>query len=317
MERILLVLALALLLPSACEKQSATVGASDKLRIVTTLFPLYDFAKAVGGNRVKVVLLLPPGMEAHTFEPKPDDILRVNRADLFIYTNRFMEPWAADIINGINGGRPRVVDSSIGAHLLREGRNNQGHHHEGHHDHDREHGEGMDPHLWLDFANAQTMVDTILAGLVAVDPPHGDYYRANAAAYKAKLADLDARFRTGLARCDKNVFLHGGHFAFGYLANRYGLQYESASGVAANAEPSPARLLQLIKQLKATGLRHIFTEELVEPRIADTISRETGARVLLLHGAHNISRSDLAGGATFISLMEQNLHNLRLGLQCR
>lgn len=310
---ILLTLGMAMLLVTACEKKAATAVPSDKLRIVTTLFPLYDFAKAVGGDRVQVILLLPPGMEAHTFEPKPDDILRINRADLFIYTNRFMEPWSADIISGSAGGPTRVIDASRGTHLLREGRDDHG----DHHDHDHEHGEGMDPHLWLDFANAQIMVENILDGLVAIDPAHKDYYRTRAAAHKAKLADLDARFRAGLSTCSKRVFLHGGHYAFGYLANRYGLHYESAYAVAANAEPSPARLVQLIRQLQATGLHHIFTEELVEPRIADTIARETGAQVLLLHGAHNISRSDLAGGATFISLMEQNLHNLRIGLQCK
>lgn len=313
MKRIVLLLALgmSLLLCSACEKQAAQTVSPGKLRVVTTLFPLYDFARVIGGDRAEVVLLLPPGMEAHTFEPKPDGIINVNRSSLFIFTNRFMEPWAADIVNGINGGTTRVVDASSGARLLRGGRDD-------HHDHDADqHGEGMDPHLWLDFANAQRMVDTILAGFVAVDPEHGAYYRANAAAYKAKLAELDDRYRSGLASCRTRIFLHGGHYAFGYLANRYGLRYESAYAVAANAEPSPAKLVHLIRQVKAHGLRHIYTEELVEPRIADTIARETGAQVLRLHGAHNISRSELAAGVTFLSLMEQNLTNLRIGLQCR
>jgi zinc transport system substrate-binding protein len=313
MKRIVLLLALgmSLLLCSACEKQAEQTVSPGKLRVVTTLFPLYDFARVIGGDRAEVVLLLPPGMEAHTFEPKPDDIINVNRSSLFIFTNRFMEPWAADIVNGINGGTTRVVDASSGARLLRGGRDD-------HHDHDADHhGEGMDPHLWLDFANAQRMVDTILAGFVAVDPEHDASYRANAAAYKAKLAELDDRYRSGLASCRTRIFLHGGHYAFGYLANRYGLRYESAYAVAANAEPSPAKLVHLIRQVKAHGLRHVYTEELVEPRIADTIARETGAQVLRLHGAHNISRSELAAGVTFLSLMEQNLTNLRIGLQCR
>jgi len=117
--------------------------------------------------------------------------------------------------------------------------------------------------------------------------------------------------------CDKRIFLHGGHFAFGYLANRYGLRYESAYAVSADAEPSPAKIANLISRMRAHGLRYIFTEELGEPRVADTIARETGARILMLHGAHNISRDDLASGATFFSLMERNLGNLRIGMQCR
>lgn len=303
----------------SCDKKRDESISSGRLRVVTTLFPLYDFTRNIAGDQAEVSLILPPGMESHSFEPKPDDIIRVNKADLFVYTNRYMEPWAADIIAGLDTRRTLVVDSSRGAKLLKAGRDD-GHGDKGHKHGEgvgARHGEGMDPHLWLDFANARTMVDNILAGLVARDPAHRDLYSANAAAYKAKLADLDERYRKGLADCGKRVFLHGGHFAFGYLANRYGLRYESAYAVTADAEPSPARLAELIRDIRANGLRYIYAEELVEPRVADTIARETGARVLRLNGAHNIGRDDLAAGATFLSLMEQNLENLRIGLQCR
>jgi len=299
-----------LLLCVSCKKTPPENGAQGKLQIVVSLFPLYDFTRTIGGDKVEVTLLLPPGMEAHSFEPKPDDIIRANKADLFIYTNRYMEPWAANISNGIDSRKTLVVDTSQGVHFLQAGQGAE-HHHEGNN------GEGMDPHIWLDFANAQTMVDSILTALVAKDPSHRDYYTTNAEAYKAQLRDLDGRYRSGLSHCAKHIFLHGGHYAFGYLANRYGLKYESAYAVSANAEPSPAKIARLIRQIQENGLHYIYTEELVEPRIADTISRETGATVLKLHGAHNISKNDLEAGATFISLMEQNLRNLRIGLQCR
>jgi len=299
---------------TSCENKRVDTEKVGKLRVITTLFPLYDFTRSIGGDKVDVVLLLPPGMESHSFEPKPDDIVRINKADLFVYTNRFMEPWSSDIIAGLDTGKTMVVDASRGARLLKSGRSDTHDHGEtdGH-----DHGEGMDPHLWLDFANAKIMVDNILAGLVTRDPAHRDFYTANAAGFKAKLTDLDERFRKGLAVCDKRIFLHGGHFAFGYLANRYGLRYESAYAVTADAEPSPAKIAALIMKIRSNGLRYIYTEELVEPRIADTIARETGATILKLHGAHNIGRDDLAAGVTFLSLMEQNLENLRLGLQCR
>ncbi len=297
-------------------------GGPDKghgLRVVTTLYPLYDFARAIGGDRVEVTLLLPPGMEAHSFEPKPADIVRVNGADLFVYTNPNMEPWVGDIIGGIDKGRALVVDASVGARMLKAGKESgHGHgnggrrHHDGH-----RHGEGMDPHLWLDFGNARIMVDNMLAGFVARDPRNRQFYTANAEAYKVKLTELDNRYRSGLAACGKRSFLHGGHFAFGYLANRYGLHYESAYAVGADAEPSPAKIARLISRIRASGLRYIYTEELVEPRVADVIARETGAGVLKLHGAHNISRDELAAGVTFFSLMEANLNNLKIGLECR
>ena len=305
---------------SACDKKQKEAAESGKIKVVTTLFPLYDFTRNIGRDKVDVQLLLPPGMEAHSFEPKPNDIIKANRADLFVYTNRYMEPWAADIIGGLDTRKILVVDTSRGARLMKplEGaehdHDSEGHGHEedGRHDHEG----GADPHIWLDFRNAQIMVDNILAGLIAKDSANREYYTANALAYKAQLAELDNRYRNGLSTCRKKVFLHGGHYAFGYLANRYGLRYESAYAVSADSEPTPAKIMDLIKKMRASGLRYVYTEELVEPRIADTIARETGATILRLHGAHNISKDDLAEGATFLSLMDRNLKNLRIGLQC-
>ncbi len=318
--RLILAGLLVIVVCTGCEKKRKEAPESSKITVVTTLFPLYDFTRNVGKDKVDVILLLPPGMEAHSFEPKPDDIIKVNKADLFVYTNRYMEPWAADIIGGIDTRKTLVVDTSRGAWLMKpvEGAEHDhdsedhGHEKEGHHHHEG----GTDPHIWLDFRNAQIMVDNILAGLIARDPANREYYSSNAAAYKAKLAELDNEYRKGLATCQKKVFLHGGHYAFGYLANRYGLHYESAYAVSADSEPTPAKIMDLIKKMRANGLRYVYTEELVEPRIADTIARETGATILKLHGAHNISKEDLAGGVTFLSLMEKNLKNLRIGLQC-
>ena len=176
----------------------------------------------------------------------------------------------------------------------------------------------MDPHIWLDFANAQIMVDNITAGMSAKDPANKDYYAARAAAYKAELQKLDDEFKAGLAACGTREFIHGGHNAFGYLTRRYGLTYLPAMhSLLADAEPSAADLVALVKQMRKKGIMYIFSEELLSPRTAEAIAKETGARVLLLHGAHNISRDDLARGVSFITLMRKNLENLRTGLQCR
>jgi len=308
---------LILLLCLSCKKDAVETGTPGKIRVVVSLFPLYDFTRTIGGDKVEVSLLLPPGLEAHSFEPKPDDIIRANKADLFIYTNRYMEPWAEDIIDGLDTRKTLVVDASRGVHFLQAGRSIEHNHAAENHGRQTNAGEGMDPHIWLDFDNARIMTDNILSGLVAKDPAHRDYYTANAKAYQEQLRELDDRYRTGLSHCAKRIFLHGGHFAFGYLANRYGLRYESAYAVSANAEPSPTKIARLIRQIRANRLHHIYTEELVEPRIAETLSRETGVTILKLHGAHNISKDELAGGAIFLSLMEQNLTSLRIGLQCK
>jgi zinc transport system substrate-binding protein len=161
------------------------------------------------------------------------------------------------------------------------------------------------------------MIDSILEGLVKKDPNNKDLYRTNAEQYKSKLYDLDQKFRQTLSRCKKKVFVHAGHFAFGYLAKRYGLKYVSAYGFSPDAEPSPRRLIELTKTLKRYGLNHIYYEELITPRVAETISKETGATLLMLHGAHNLAKEEFERGVTFISLMEGNLRNLEIGLQCQ
>ena len=305
-----------LLFAPGCRRHEQPNG---KLQVVTTLFPLYDFAKRIGGDQAQVSLLLPPGVEPHSFEPRPEDIVRVNHADLFIYTNSAMEPWAASIVAGVDQGRVAVVEGGKGIPLMAAPKVDEDEHGEAHghadaHVNDHEHG-GMDPHVWLDFDNDRIIVGNILAALVARDPSHQAYYRQNAAGLDRDLAALDQRYRETLAKCPKKVFLHGGHYAFGYLARRYGLRYVSASAVNADAEPTPARLAELVKLMRSEHLRYVYTEELLSPRVAETIARETGARVLMLRAAHNLTKDEFQRGVTFLSLMEDNLRNLQTGLQ--
>jgi zinc transport system substrate-binding protein len=304
---------------AACQKKEKTETAQ-KIQIITTLFPLYDFAKNIGQDKVEVVLLLPPGVEPHSFEPKPDDVVRINKADLFIYTGKVMEPWAADVLKGLDNKNLVVVDSSKDISFMEE-KGDHPHEHDKEqgksHEKEDEHKHEVDPHFWLDFANAGKMIDSILEGLVKKDPNNKDLYRVNAEQYKTKLNDLDRKFKETLSRCKKKIFVHAGHFAFGYLARRYGLTYVAAYGFSADAEPSPKKLIELTKTLKKHGLNHIYYEELITPRVAETISKETGATLLMLHGAHNLTREEFERGVTFISLMEGDLKNLEIGLQCQ
>jgi zinc transport system substrate-binding protein len=313
MKRLLWCVVLLLILPlGACTQKEPATG-KGKVQVVTTIFPLYDFARVVGGDRVEVALLLPPGVEPHSFEPKPEDMARISRAGLFVYTNPYMEPWVAGLLKGIDRQRLTVVDASTGVTFLTVGGEDDGHDvNEG-----GEHHGGMDPHVWLSIPNARKMVENIAAALEAKDPPNAVFYRQNAAAYEQKLTELDRKFQEGLGSCGTKRFLHGGHYAFGYLADRYGLQYVSAYAISADAEPRPRKLVEMIALMRSTGTRYIFYEELISPRVAETIARETGATLLRLNGVHNLSRDELLGGATYLSLMEQNLANLRTGLQCR
>ncbi len=182
--------------------------------------------------------------------------------------------------------------------------------------HKHNHGK-YDPHIWLDFSNAQKMVDNILEGLIGQDPANKDFYIANAAEYKTELQKLDGRFKNALSRCEKDTFIHGGHFAFDYLASRYNLRYISAYEGSPNAEPTLKRIIALKKEIQNRNILYVYYEELITPRIADVLARETGAKLLKLNGAHNISKDELEQGKTFIQLMEENLSNLKVGLQCR
>ena len=290
---------------------------SSKLQVVTTLFPLFDFARIIAGDRAEVTMLLPPGMEPHSFEPKPNDIIRISKAGLFIYTNPYMEPWAATILKGSNGQQQLVVNAGQGAHYLKASGSG--------HDHVEDHGKhgaavpvgDMDPHVWLDFANARLIADNILAGFVAADPAGAQVYRNNAARLNADLAALDQRYKDGLSACATRVFLHGGHYTFGYLARRYGLEYRSLSGVSSESEPSAARMADMVRQIRASGVRYLFAEELLSPRLSETLAAETGVAVLMLHGAHNLGRDDIERGVAFIQLMDQNLKHLQKGLACQ
>ena len=310
MKRILMVLLLLTLVIPACMREEQK---SDKIQVVTTLFPLYDFAKRIGGEKAEVSMLLPPGVEPHSFEPRPENVVRVNRADLFIYTNPLMEPWAAGIIAGIDRGKVVIVEGGKGIALMQA---------PGGDSHDRDHGHAgerdqgtADPHVWLDLDNARHIAGNILAAFVTRDPANKAYYQQNADKLTAELAALDERFRQTLEISPKKVLLHGGHYAFGYLAKRYGLRYISASAVNADAEPTPAKLAELVQLMRRERLNYVYTEELLSPRVAETIARETGAKVLMLRAGHNVTKEELERGVSFMAIMEDNLQNLKTGLQ--
>ncbi|MFA5167364.1 MAG: zinc ABC transporter substrate-binding protein [Candidatus Omnitrophota bacterium] len=283
------------------------------LEVAATLFPTYDFARQIGKDKTHVTLLLPPGVESHAFEPRPSDAARISKSDIFIYTGEFMEPWAKDLLAGTSSEALLVVDASRGIELMAD-EDHDGE--EEHHEEARHHG-GKDPHIWTDLANAQKMVATITESFCEKDAENCAFYRANAASYNAKLADLDQRFKAGLADCKHHAIIYGGHFAFGYFAHRYGLEHVSPyRGFSPDAEPTPKAIAELIKTMRYSGMKYIYYEELLDPKVARTIAEETGAKLELLHGAHNVSKENLAKGITYLTIMEENLAKLRTGLEC-
>lgn len=281
----------------------------NKLKVVTTLFPTYDFVRQIGGDRVSVILLLPPGVEPHAFEPTPKDIIAINESGVFIYTGKYMEPWVQSVLNGAENQKMIIVDVSSHARFLKAADEGI--------DKEENNSNGVDPHIWLNLDNARIIVDDIVSAMVTADSTNLDYYQNNANIYKQKLADLDEQFKNGLKNCLYNEFVHGGHYAFGYLANRYGLKYLSAQGFNPDSEPTPQQLINLSNQINRLGIKYVYYEELVDPRIARIIAAETGAKLLKINSAHNLSKEELSGGITYERIMEDNLNQLRIGLECR
>jgi zinc transport system substrate-binding protein len=308
---------------------AVTVWAAEqpkRLRVMTTLFPYYDWAGIIGGDQVEAVLLLPPGVEAHSFDPTPKDIARLKNSDIFIYTGRYMEPWADDLVTGAVVTGLGVVEAGALVELI--GEDDGHHHHHGHgekkpdtHGAHGKHGDGhgtVDPHIWLEFTNAAKIVLGMARAFAEKDPKNGELYKTRAQAYGDSLRELDQRYAKTLETCRQRTIIYGGHFAFGYAAKRYKLKHISPyKGFSPNAEPSPRDVAELTRRMKKEGHSHIFFEEGIEPKVARVISGETGAKMLLLHGAHNLGKKELEQKVTYLSLMNDNLERLQEGLQCR
>lgn len=314
-----------LMFPPACL-------ARQKIQVVTSLFPLQEMARAVGGDRVSVDLLLPPGAEPHSWEPKPSDIVTMMKADIFIYLGSGMEPWVQSILQGINRPSLKVIEASQGLPAIddnsaKTGENEQGHghspdlhaHDEDHDDHDlhHDHHHGpMDPHFWLDFSYDQIIVSQIANAFSELDPAGAGFFTQNASQYQKKLAQLDRKYQEGLKGCQNRKIFLGGHSAFAYLAKRYHLEQVTLYGISPDAEPSPKRLTEITDLAKKLRIKTIFFEELVSNRMARVLAEEIGAGTLTLNPGANRTKEQVKSGVTFLSLMEKNLENLRKGLAC-
>lgn len=287
-------------------------GASEVL-VYATIYPLYDFATNVCGDRARVVQLVPDGVEPHDWEPSPRDMVNLQQADVFVYNGAGLESWVEKTLRNLPEGGPVAIDCSRGIDLLTVDGDTDvdAHMHE---NGDRHlHNQGVDPHIWLDPVNARAMVDNILQGLQQADPGNADYYRDNARRYQARLSELHEKFSQTLAGAPQRKFIVS-HAAFGYLAKRYNLEQVPIRGISPAAEPGPARMKEIINVARTTGVTHIFFETLVSPRVSEVIAREVGAKTLVLNPLGGITPEEKQAGVDYISIMEANLQNLVVAL---
>lgn len=292
-----------------------------QIQVIATLFPQYDFTKAIAGDRAKVRLLMPPGTEAHSYEPTPKDLVDIKKADVFIYTSFAMEPWVEKMIQEVNPDT-LIINATEGVtYLTAEEMGLPGHLHDtpGQSTSAEADQEGsntdVDPHVWLDPANASIMAENVAKGLMQVDPEHKGDYQKNLDAYKAELTSLDQEIANTMDKLQNKEVIFAGHFAFGYFAKKYNLAYHSPyDGFSPDAEPSPQNIAAMIDLMKSENQKVVYYEELIDPKIARIISSQTKAEMVMLHAAHNVSKEDLKKEITYIQIMKDNLDKLTKGL---
>ena len=280
------------------------------LNVVTSIFPLKEFAQSVLGERGTVTQLLPPGAEVHTWSPRPTDLVRLTRADVFIYMSEQLEPWARDILDSVGRRRIEVVEMAHGKIP-------------GVHSHDTEEAEHShedpgesDPHIWLDFSQDQVFIDRVKDILSALSPDDSDYFTANANEYKHSLQRMDETYRRTLGRCSQKTFILGGHAAFGHLARRYGLTQVALYGLSPDSQPKPRQMARTVDLAKKLRAKVIFFEIFVSDELARVLAREVGAEIRILNPGVNLTTAQIKEGVTFLQLMEDNLENLKYGLSC-
>jgi zinc transport system substrate-binding protein len=285
-----------------------------RLSVVATNFPAFDFARQVAGDCADVAMLLPPGAESHTYEPTPRDILTIQNADLFVYTGGESDAWVDDILSSFDHPVPTLkmidcvaaVEEELAPGMEAE---------------EEEEGAGpeeieYDEHVWTSPANAVKIEQAIAKELQALDPANAAAYRANSEAYTQKLEELDQGFRDFFSGVRVKTLILGDRFPLRYFADEYGLAYFAAfPGCSTETEPSAATIAFLIDKARTEGVSTVFYIEFSNHLVADSIAEEAGVKTALFHSCHNVSQADLDRGATYLSLMAQNLETLKGAMQ--
>jgi len=309
---ILITLAVFLLGTAGCKKNknAVTRGADGKLIVTATNFPQYDFVRQIAKDKVNLKLLLPPGAESHSFEPSPRDIITVQNSGVFIYVGGESDSWVDRILETMDTSKMIIVKMLDAVDAVEEEII------EGMEAEEEEEEPAYDEHVWTSPQNAILIVKAINTALCEADPANADFYGKNTAAYIEDLARLDAAFKAAVEGAKRRTIIFADRFPFRYFADAYGLRYFAAfPGCSTETEPSVATVAFLIDKVKAEKIPVVFHIELSNERMANTICGETGAKKLLFHACHNISKKDFDAGLGYLDLMRVNVENLKEALR--
>ncbi len=330
---LLLVLLMTAGMLAGCGKQKDddTTDTTDKLSIVTTIFPEYDWVRQILGDKADnadVTMLLDNGVDLHSYQPTADDIVKISDCDLFIYVGGESDGWVEDALKNATNKDMKVVNllevlgDKVKNEEVVEGMQEEEHEHEDGEEHEEgeehEHEEEADEHVWLSLKNAEVLVGTISNALQEVDPGNKDAYAANADAYVKKLSALDAEYQTAVDNAARKTVLFGDRFPFRYLVDDYGLNYYAAFvGCSAETEASFETISFLAKKVDELKLPCVLTIEGKNHKIAETIVKNTAPKsqkILTMDSMQSTTSKDVASGTTYFSVMEKNLAVLKEAL---
>ena len=274
-----------------------------RLRLVAAVFPAYDFARVIAGDAAEVTLLLPPGADAHSYEPTPQDMIAIQNADLFLYTGGESDTWLERVLASLGDDAPETFAMADCVTLLEE-EHSQSMAPEHDHDHDEDGHEEMDEHVWTSPKNVQQIVRALREKLCALSPENAERFIQNEAAYQQKLQALDERFETIVAEGKRDLIVFGDRFPFRYFAAAYGLRYDAAfPGCSEDSEPSVKTIVSLIRAIREEQIPVVFYIEFS--------SRKTE---LLFHSCHTVSQQEMDEGASYLTLMNRNADALKEAL---
>nr|WP_243120286.1 metal ABC transporter substrate-binding protein [Caloramator sp. E03] len=286
---------------SSCNvKNSDKKEISNKLNVYTSFYAMYDFTSKIGGDKINIKNLVPSGIEPHDYEPSPSDIASLEKADILIYNGAGMEGWIDKVLDSLNNKNLVIVETSKGLKLIENT--------------DIDEDLKYDPHVWLNPQNAKKQMEIIKDALVSKDPQNKEYYEKNYAENAKKIDKLDKEYKDAVSKF-KTKDIVVSHCAFGYLCDAYNLNQIAIEGLLADSEPTPSKMAQIVKFAKENNVKYIFFEELISPKVAQTIAREVNAKTAVLNPFEGLKDEDIKAGKDYFSVMRENLKVLKEALQ--
>lgn len=291
MKKILALILLISLMVAGCGGKEADSG---KLQVTASFYPMAEFVRNVGGDKVQVTTMVPDGAEAHDWEPSSKDLVNLGRSQVFVY-NGVVEPWAEQSLKALSEKKITAVEAGRDLYLS-NGK--------------------QDPHVWVSPKKAIIEVQRITDALCSADSKNAAYYQKNSADYIKKLEDLDRQLTEISAKADKKVFVTA-HAAFGHLADDYGLTQLAVRGLSPEAEPTAAELQQIVAVMQQEQVGYIFFETLTDPKIAEVLAKETGAKTAVLDPLEGLNEEGRKQGLDYVKIMQKNIDNLKIALDVK